>query len=180
MRPLGPLNGKSFHTTISPWIITWEALEACQIDAVSLEAPPAPYLQREKRKIPSITLQVEITKADEPNSKTVVCTTRPEYLYWTFEDMIVQQTINGCSLRPGDILATGTVSGSQDSERGCLIESTFGGKEPLTLSDSTTRGYLEDGDVERLTGTGIITGSNNVLDFGESTAQVVPARRWSK
>lgn len=179
MRPLGPMNGKSFQTSISPWIVTSEALESYQVDAVAFETPPATYLQRDKRTIPSISLQAEIITSNKPSEGAIVCTSRVESLYWNFEDMIAQQTVNGCSLGPGDIVSTGTVSDSGPNQRGCLLEASMGGKTPLAMSDGTSRSYLEDGDIVKFTGFATIPGSDVVIEFGECTGQIMPARQVS-
>lgn len=127
MNPLGPFNGKSFGTSLSPWIITPEALEPFRVQGRQKEASPASYLQsNQSANHYAISLNAEI-EAD--GVRTVVCRSRCDWLYWSVHDMIAHQTINGCPLNAGDILATGTVSGSEVGSHGCLLEITKGGKD---------------------------------------------------
>lgn len=164
MNPLGPFNGKSFGTSISPWIVTIDALEPFRTTGPDKELAPAKYLQNQQSQSHySIRLNAEI-EVDE--TRYVVCESRFEWLYWTVSDMIAHQTINGCPLNAGDILATGTVSGSTPGSHGCLLEITKGGKEPVSLAKDVARRYLEDGDVIRLTGSAGIPGTQEFVGFG--------------
>lgn len=165
MNPLGPFNGKSFGTTISPWIITIDALEPFQCPSLPKELPVAPYLHDTKEK-PSYSIQLQAS-IEAPTSSNVVCSAQFEWMYWTLRDMIAHQTINGCPLSAGDFLATGTVSGSQPGSHGCLLEITKGGKEVVTLGNGETRTYLQDGDAVRLSGWAGDLGSDSCVGFGE-------------
>lgn len=173
MNPLGPFNGKSFATTISPWIVTVDALEPYRTPAPKRDGL-APYLTGEKSSY-AMTLTAEvISKGLAVN----VCRSKLDDLYWTFEDMIAHHTVNGCELRTGDLLATGTVSGENPGEFGCLMEITKGGKEKVVLEGIGERTYLEDGDGVRLLGWAGEIGSENCVGFGGCEGFIEAAEKW--
>lgn len=177
MNPLGPFNGKSFGTTVSPWIVTPDALEPFKLPVGRREPPAAACLTAEgDRAHYAMTLQADIVNGLGTSAR--VGTSRLEWLYWTFADMIAHHTINGCALRAGDLLATGTVSGEAADSHGCLMEITMGGKRALNLGDLGERRYLEDGDTVRLSGwAGPLDGESGV-GFGECVGSIAPALRW--
>ncbi|KAJ9548443.1 hypothetical protein OSB04_020986 [Centaurea solstitialis] len=142
--PLGPFLGKSFGTTMSPWIVTLDALEPFACDAPNQIPKPLPYLAEKISKNYDISLEVRIKPAGEDDSFTV---TRSNFnhLYWTLTQQLAHHTINGCNLRPGDLLGTGTISGPESESYGCLLELTWNGTKELSLG-KTTRRFLEDGD----------------------------------
>ncbi|KAK1594738.1 fumarylacetoacetase [Colletotrichum navitas] len=150
MSPLGPLNGKSFGTSISPWVITLEALEPFATQPPARDVPAQPYLTDKKEKS---SYKIELKAEVLTNGKaTTVCKAQLSWMSWTFRDLVAQQTINGCNLNTGDLLATGTVSGTGDDEHGCLLEMTKGGKVGWKTSDGQDRTYLKDGDGVRISG----------------------------
>ncbi|KAI1503556.1 fumarylacetoacetase [Biscogniauxia marginata] len=169
MMPLGPMNGKSFGTSISPWVVTLEALEPFATTRPARETPVTAFLQEPKeRPAYNITLEAEILS----NGKaTKVCTSNVSWMYWTFRDLVAQQTVNGCNINAGDVLGTGTVSGTGDDEHGCLLESTKGGKVEFTLVDGQKRTYLQDGDGLRMSGF-----AGDGVGFGDCTGFITPAR----
>jgi fumarylacetoacetase len=177
MSPLGPFNGKSFGTTISPWVVTPDALEPFKETIAPHEKAVAAYLTTENgRKNYSMALQVEITNSD---GKSAVCgSSRLESIYWTFSDMIAHQTINGCPLSAGDVLATGTISGETPSSHGCLMEITRGGRETLKIDGFGERRYLEDGDTVRLRGWAGDLGGDSGVGFGECQGLLKGAVVW--
>jgi fumarylacetoacetase len=144
-QPLGPFLGKSFATTISPWVVTMEALEPFRVPAFARAAGdpnPLPYLDspgdRQHGGI-DITLEVYL-------GTTLLSRGTARNLYWTIGQLLAHHASNGCNLRTGDLLASGTVSGPEPGERGCLLELTRRGAEPIHLTDGTVRKFLEDGD----------------------------------
>ncbi|RBR26698.1 uncharacterized protein FIESC28_00481 [Fusarium coffeatum] len=170
MSPLGPFNGKSLGTSISPWIITLDALDPYRTRSPAQQTLSASYLQHPNPSTFSITMKVELLA----NSTTTTLGTCPvEALYWTPQQMIAHSVSSGSALRTGDILATGTVSGSDEASRGCMLETTEGGSKPVTLSDGSKRGYLEDGDVVRITAV-----AGDGVGFGECVGQLTPARAY--
>jgi fumarylacetoacetase len=146
-QPLGPFLAKSFATSISPWVVTMEALEPfrCAAEARPEGDPqPLPYLQTGGHDAFRITLEVWLrTARSEP-----VRISRGNFasMYWTLAQMVAHQASNGCPLRPGDLIGSGTVSGPEKENRGCLLELTWRGTEPLQLPGGETRRFLEDGD----------------------------------
>jgi fumarylacetoacetase len=137
-QPLGPFLAKSFATSISAWVTPLEAIAGRRVAAPAQEPEPQEYL-REAPWAYDLGLELEI-------AGTVVARSNARHLYWSPAQQVAHLTVNGASLRTGDLLATGTVSGPGPAERACLLELTRDGAEPVTLDDGSARGYLEDGD----------------------------------
>ncbi|KAH7182561.1 uncharacterized protein B0J16DRAFT_288711 [Fusarium flagelliforme] len=170
MSPLGPFNGKSLGTSISPWIITLDALDPYRTRSPAQQTLSASYLQHPNLSTFSITMKVELLAN---KTATTLGTCPVEALYWTPQQMIAHSVSSGSALRTGDVLATGTVSGSDEASRGCMLETTEGGSKPVTLKDGSKRGYLEDGDVVRIT-----AAAGEGVGFGECIGQLTPARAY--
>ncbi|KAL6912781.1 hypothetical protein FSHL1_010464 [Fusarium sambucinum] len=173
MSPLGPFNGKSLGTSLSPWIITLDALDSFRTRSPAQQTLAASYLQHPNPSTFSITMKVEVL-ANSTATTVGVCPV--EALYWTPQQMIAHSVSSGSALRTGDVLATGTVSGSDESSRGCMLETTEGGSKPVTLSDGSKRGFLEDGDVVRITA--VVGEEGSGVGFGECVGQLTPARPY--
>lgn len=143
--PLGPFLGKSFATSISPWVVTLDALESARVPLGGQDPEPLPYLRGDDRSVFGLDVHYEVVIND-----TVVA--RPEYrdLYWSPTQMLAHLTVNGASLRNGDLFASGTISGPEKGSRGSLLELSWNGAEPIALDDGSTRTFLEDGDVVTL------------------------------
>lgn len=172
MNPLGPLNGKSFGTIISPWIITLDALEffKCLSPKRNPEITLAPYLQDPS---PNSSYNVSITATIEGQNlpSNVVCETNLNSLYWTLRDMVAHQTSNGCNLATGDLLATGTISRTTAESHGCLLELVKSGGAPMKVDGGESRKvWLEDGDIVRMVG---VAGPG--VGFGECVGMVLPS-----
>ena len=165
--PLGPFLGKSFATSISAWVTPLEALEAAHVALPGQAEPPVlPYLEGNAFGL-DVHLEVSI-------NGTVV--SRPEHsgMYWSPAQMLAHMTVNGASLRNGDLFGSGTISGPTRETRGSLLELTWNGTEPLTLSDGSTRGFLEDGDT--VTMTAWAPGRDGArIGLGEVTGTIRPA-----
>ncbi|XP_052488403.1 fumarylacetoacetase [Gossypium raimondii] len=170
--PLGPFLGKSFGTTISPWIVTLDALQPFACDAPKQDPPPLPYLAEKTSKNYDIALEVQIKPSGQKDS-SVVTRSNLKNLYWTLTQQLAHHTINGCNLRPGDLLGTGTISGPEPDSLGCLLELTWNGQKALSLN-GTTRKFLEDGD--EVIFTGCCKGDGYNVGFGTCTGKVVPPR----
>ena len=153
-QPLGPFLGKSFATTISPWIVTMDALAPFRIPRFHRDTDPArlPYLDSEEDRTQggiALTLEVYMASAKmraEKIEPLLLSRAGFEHMYWTLAQMLTHHASNGCNLRPGDLLASGTVSGPEKTARGCLLELTWRGTEPITLPTGESRKFLEDGD----------------------------------
>jgi fumarylacetoacetase len=146
-QPLGPFLGKSFATSVSHWVVPLAELEARRVPAGPQEPEPFPYL-REEPWAYDVALEVEL-------NGTVIARTNTRHLYWSIAQQVAHLTVNGASLRTGDLLATGTISGPERESRGSLIELSWNGQEPVELPGGQTRTFLEDGDEVVLRGEGI-------------------------
>jgi fumarylacetoacetase len=166
-QPLGPFLGKSFGTTISPWIVPLEALQHLRVRPPSLETELASYLADSGNWGLDIELEVRL------NGHTV---SRPPYatMYWSPAQMLAHMTVNGASLRTGDLFASGTVSGPRQDQYGSLIELAWAGREPLTLPDGRTRAWLEDGDEVVITASAAGPDGDRI-GFGDAHGQIMPA-----
>jgi len=184
-QPLGPFLGKSFATSVSPWVVTREALAPFR--APAFERPdgdpqPLPYLSDDaNRRSGGVDVRLEValhTEAmrDRGDPAEVLTEGDSLGLYWTFAQMLTHHASNGCNLRPGDLIASGTVSGPERSASGCLLELSTGGREPITLADGETRAFLEDGDEVVLSGRCEREGFRGI-GFGTCTGRVLPALR---
>jgi len=159
-QPLGPFLGKSFATSIGAWVTPLQALEPFRVTGREQEPAPLEYLRTQ----PSV---YDIDLAVELNGE-VVSQTNARHLYWSIEQQIAHATVNGASLRTGDLLATGTISGATPDSRGSLIELSWNATEPLQLGDGTTRTFLEDGDEV------VLRGRAGDLELGEVRGKIRP------
>jgi len=166
-QPLGPFLGKSFGTTISPWIVPLEALEHLRVRPPSLETELAGYLAHSGNWGLDIQFEVRI------NGHVV---SRPPYatMYWSPAQMLAHMTANGASLRTGDLFASGTISGPQRDQCGSLIELAWAGREPLALPDGSNRSWLEDGDEVVITASAPGQAGERI-GFGDAHGQIMPA-----
>jgi fumarylacetoacetase len=171
-QPLGPFLAKNFATSISPWVVTFEALERFRKPFPSQDPEPLPYLRAKNDFTLDIQLeaQLQTSSMDAPH---VITRTNFQNLYWSISQQLAHHTVNGCNLEPGDLLASGTISGAGEESRGCMLELTWRGANPLKLPDGETRKWLEDGD--RLTITGWCQGDGYRVGFGEVTGRILPA-----
>ena len=181
-QPLGPFLAKNFATTVSPWIVTVEAAEPYRVaPAVRSEGDPRPlpYLSAEdesERGALNAFLEVHVlTEAMRAKSLEPQLLSRAPFrsMYWTVGQMLAHHASNGCNLRPGDLLASGTVSGADGQSRGCLLELTWRGAQPITLSTGETRKFLEDGDDVIMKGYLEADGRPRI-GFGECRGRILP------
>jgi fumarylacetoacetase len=183
-QPLGPFLAKNFATTVSPWIVTNEALAPYRQPWVrdAADPQPLPYLDSAaNRAAGALDIQLEAwletarMRADGTGPVRLSHTTF-RHAYWSVAQMVCHHTVNGCNLQPGDLLGTGTQSGPAPEEAGSLLELTAGGKQPLTLSNGEIRTFLEDGDVVILRGWSERPGSPRI-GFGEARGMLLPFRQ---
>ena len=165
--PLGPFLAKSFATSISPWVVPLEALEQARVSPPPQDPEPLPYLADTGKWGLDLALEVRL------NGQVV---SRPPYagMYWTPAQMLAHMTVNGASARTGDFYASGTVSGPSPEQRGCLLELSWGGAEPLALPDGSVRTFLEDGDEVTITATAPGAGGTRI-GFGAVTGRIFAA-----
>lgn len=171
-QPLGPFLAKNFSTSISPWVVTLEALEPFRKPLPNQDPEPLSYLRAANDFTYDIQLEAHLQTAtmDAPH---IITRTNFQNLYWSIAQQLAHHTVNGCNLQPGDLLASGTISGPTEESRGCMLELTWRGANPLTLPNGEQRKWLEDGDA--LTITGWAQGDGYRVGFGEVTGRVLPA-----
>ena len=172
--PLGPFNSKTFGTSISPWVVTLEALEPFRCASPVQEPQPLPYLRENTANNYDIKLQVAIAAA---GSETVISNTNFKYMYWSMMQQLTHHTIAGCNVRVGDLMGSGTISGPEKDSRGSLLELTWNTTEPLTLVNGEQRGFLEDGDTLIMRGHCQKDGLR--IGFGEVRGTVLPAKTFA-
>lgn len=171
--PLGPFLGKNFASSISPWIVPLEALDHLRVDGYEQKDPePLPYLQYEGQKNYDISLEVAI--ATEDGKETVICQSNFRHLYWAMVQQIAHHTVNGCNLRVGDIMASGTISGPEEGSYGSMLELSWAGSKTIVLDNGEERKFLEDGDTVIMRGVG--KGSGKQVGFGEVRTKILPAK----
>jgi len=167
-RPLGPFLAKSFATSISPWVVPLDALNHARVRPPPQHPEPLPYLVGSGNVGFDLALEIRL------NGQVVSC---PPFatMYWTPAQMLAHLTVNGASTRTGDLYASGTVSGPGREQRGCLLELSWGGEDPLTLPDGSVRSFLEDGDEVTITATAPAADGGRI-GLGEVSGRILPAR----
>jgi fumarylacetoacetase len=160
--PLGPFLGKSFQTSVAAWVTPLPVLAEARVEAPPQEPPPLPHLAGGRDWALDVGLEIEL-------NGSVVSRGNARGLYWTMPQQLAHATSNGASLRTGDLMASGTISGAGRGSEGSMIELTRNGAEPVTLADGTTRAFLEDGD--RV----VLRGRARTVELGEVGGTVVPA-----
>jgi len=192
-QPLGPFLAKNFCTSISPWVVTLEALEPFRKPLPPQDPEPLPYLsatsphtgrirpqakriRRGERGRNDFTFDIHLEahlQTSSMDSPHIITRTNFQNLYWSVAQKLAHHTVNGCNLQPGDLLASGTISGPTEESRGCMLELTWRGANPLKLPNGESRKWLEDGD--HLTITGWCEGDGYRIGFGEVSGRVLPA-----
>jgi fumarylacetoacetase len=169
-QPLGPFLAKNFCTSISPWVVTLEALEPFRKPLPPQDPEPLPYLRAKNDFTFDIQLaaHLQTMKMQAPH---IITRTNFQNLYWSISQQLAHHTVGGCNLQPGDLLASGTISGPTEESRGCMLELTWRGANPLKLPSGETRKWLEDGDT--LTITGWCKGDGYRVGFGEVSGRVI-------
>jgi fumarylacetoacetase len=168
--PLGPFLGKNFGSTLSPWIVTLEALEILRVQGPVQDPKVLPYLEYSGKKSFDINLDVNIRteKGDEKN----VCRSNFKYMYWTMVQQLAHHTVNGCNLRVGDLCASGTISGPTPDSYGSMLEISWRGTKPVQMPDGSERKFINDGDTVVMRGWGESNGVR--IGFGNCEGKVLP------
>lgn len=169
--PLGPFLGKSFGSTISPWVVTLEALEPFRTAGPVQEPQVLPYLQFSGDK--NFDLHLEVWIKPEGGESVRVCRSNFKYMYWNMAQQLAHHTVNGCNFNVGDMCASGTISGPTPDSYGSMLELAWKGTKPLPMPDGSTRAFLHDGDTVILRGWGERDGVR--VGFGEAKGGVLPA-----
>lgn len=174
-QPLGPFQAKAFATSISPWIVSRDALEPFRTSTPEREKELLPYLREEKPGLYDIDLSVLIQP--EGGEAEEIARTNYREMYYSAAQQLTHHASSGCAMNAGDLLGSGTISGPEKSQRGSLLELSWGGKEPITLKDGSSRSFVEDGDT--LTLTGHAQGDGFRVGFGSCTGKIRPAIDFS-
>ncbi|XP_064817493.1 fumarylacetoacetase-like [Oncorhynchus masou masou] len=170
--PLGPFLGKNFGTTISPWVVPMEALLPFAEPNTVQDPKPLPYLCHDDAFTFNINLFVSV-KGEAMKEAATICKSNFKYMYWTMKQQLAHHTVNGCNVRPGDLLASGTISGPDPDSFGSMLELSWKGSKTVDLGGGETRTFLKDGD--EVTLTGYCEGSGYRVGFGPCAGTILPA-----
>uniref|UniRef100_A0A667WZA8 Fumarylacetoacetase n=1 Tax=Myripristis murdjan TaxID=586833 RepID=A0A667WZA8_9TELE len=170
--PLGPFLGKNFGTTISPWVVPMEALLPFVEPNIVQEPEPLPYLRHDDAYTFNINLFVSL-KGEGMAEAATICKSNFKYMYWTMKQQLAHHTVNGCNVRPGDLLASGTISGPDPESFGSMLELSWRGSKSIDLGAGETRTFLKDGDDVSITG--YCEGAGYRVGFGACTGTILPA-----
>ena len=170
--PLGPFLGKSFASSMSPWIVTLEALEPFKVQGPEQQPEVLSYLQYEGQL--NYDIQLQVGMAPKNTKETIVSTSNFRYMYWNMMQQVAHHTVNGCNINVGDVMASGTISGKDESSFGSLLEISWGGKKPFALSDGSQRTFIEDNDTITLRGFAEKDGIK--VGFGEVSGTILPSK----
>ncbi len=172
--PLGPFLAKNFGSVISPWIVTLDALEPFRVKGPKQEPEVLPYLKFDGNRNFDINLEVAIQP--ENGDETIVSKSNHKYLYWNIAQQLTHHTVNGCNIKPGDMYASGTISGPTKDSFGSMLELSWGGKNPVSLKDGSERKFINDLDTIIMRG---YAENNGVrVGFGKSVCKVLPAKKY--
>ena len=170
--PLGPFLGKNFGSSISPWVVPLEALEPFRTEGPVQDPEVLDYLKCEQNHSFDINLEVFIQPEGKKSSK--VCTSNFKYMYWNIAQQLAHHTVNGCNINVGDMMASGTISGSTENSFGSMLELSWKGTRPVQLEDGEERKFIEDGDTVIMKGYAEKDGIR--VGFGEVSGQILPAK----
>ena len=170
--PLGPFQAKAFATSISPWVVTREALEPFRLQGPEQNPAPLPYLRQMRPNNYDLELDVAL-RAGAMNDAQDICRTNFKYMYWSSVQQLMHHASSGCAMNVGDLLGSGTISGPDKHQRGSLLEISWNGAEPVELPGGIKRSFLEDGD--SLVMRGHCQGDGYRVGFGEVEGTILPA-----
>ena len=169
--PLGPFLGKNFASSISPWIVTLDALEPFRVESPAQNPTPLDYLQYQGKK--SFDINLEVAIKPENNKETVVSRSNFKYMYWNMAQQLAHHTVNGCPVNAGDMMGSGTISGPTPDSYGSMLELSWKGEKPLLLSDGSERKFINDNDTVILRGHSEKNGLR--IGFGEVKTKLLPS-----
>jgi fumarylacetoacetase len=169
--PLGPFLAKNFASSISPWIVTMDALEPFRVKGPEQSPEPLPYLKQKGEKAFDINLEVAIQP--ENAVETVVSRSNFKYMYWSMAQQLAHHTINGCRVNSGDMMGSGTISGPTEDSFGSMLELSWGGQKPLKMKDGSERKFINDNDTVIIRG--YCQKDNLRIGFGEVSSKLLPA-----
>lgn len=170
--PLGPFLAKNFASTVSPWIVTLEALEPFRTKGYVQDPKVLPYLEYSGDK--NLDIQLDVYLKPQNGVENLICSSNYKYMYWTMEQQLAHHTVNGCNINVGDMMGSGTISGPDPKEYGSMMELTWRGTKPITLKDGSERKFVNDNDTIIIRGHCEKDGMR--VGFGECTATLLPAK----
>ncbi|MCC6702204.1 MAG: fumarylacetoacetase [Fluviicola sp.] len=170
--PLGPFLAKNFASTVSPWIVTLDALQPYKVDTPKQEPEVLSYLKFDGQL--SYDVQLEVFIQPENADETKICTSNFKYMYWNMAQQLAHHTVNGCNIRCGDLMGSGTISGSTPDSYGSMLELAWKGTKPLKMNDGSERKFIQDGDTVIMRGFSERDGVR--IGFGEVTGKILPAK----
>jgi fumarylacetoacetase len=170
--PLGPFLAKNFASSISPWIVTLDALEPFAVESPEQNPEVLSYLKFEGKK--SYDVKLEVGLKPENSSETTICKSNFKYMYWNMAQQLAHHTVNGCNVRCGDLMGSGTISGSTPDSYGSMLELAWRGTKPLTMNDGSERKFILDNDTVIMRGHCEANGVR--IGFGEVSAKILPAK----
>ena len=168
--PLGPFLGKNFASSMSPWIVALEALEPFKVQGPEQQPEVLSYLKYEGAN--NYDIQLEVGMSAQNSDETVISKSNFKYMYWNMMQQLAHHTVNGCNVNVGDVMASGTISGKDESSFGSLLEISWGGKKPFKLKDGSERTFIEDNDTVTMRGFAEKDGKR--VGFGEVSGTIVP------
>lgn len=169
--PLGPFLGKNFGSTISPWIVTMDALEPFRVAGPEQHPHVLPYLSYEGNK--NFDIRLEVLIQPDGSEPTTVCRSNFKYMYWNVNQQLAHHTVNGCNIQVGDLYASGTISGPSPGSYGSMLELSWNGQKPLKMPNGSERKFIEDGDTVIMRGLAEKDGVR--IGFGECKGKILPA-----
>ena len=169
--PLGPFLGKNFGSSVSPWVVLMDALEPFRVACPEQDPQPLPYLTTTGPA--NFDIQLHVSLQPESAAATTICRSNFKYMYWNMRQQLAHHTVNGCNMRPGDMCASGTISGHSEDSYGSMLELAWRGTKPLPMVDGSERKFIVDGD--RLTIKGFCDNGKVRIGFGDVTGKVLPA-----
>lgn len=169
--PLGPFLAKNFASSASPWIVTLDALEPFRVEGPAQEPVPLPYLRTSGAH--SFDIKLEASLSPEGGNEERICRTNFKHMYWSMAQQLAHHTVNGCNIRCGDMMASGTISGPTEESFGSMLEITWRGTKPFKLKDGSERKFIHDGDTIIIRGHAEKDGMR--IGFGEVSTKVLPA-----
>lgn len=170
--PLGPFLGKSFASSMSPWIVTLEALEPFKVQGPEQQPEVLSYLAYEGEH--NYDIKLEVGMSSSTSEETTISRSNFKYMYWNMMQQLAHHTVNGCNLNVGDVMASGTISGKDESSYGSLLEISWGGKKPFELKDGSKRTFIEDNDT--ITMRGFAEKEGMRVGFGQVTGTILPSK----
>lgn len=170
--PLGPFLAKNFASTVSPWIVTLDALQPYKVDTPKQEHEVLSYLKFDGQL--SYDVQLEVFIQPENADETKICTSNFKYMYWNMAQQLAHHTVNGCNIRCGDLMGSGTISGPTPDSYGSMLELAWKGTKPLKMNDGSERKFIQDGDTVIMRGFSERDGVR--IGFGEVTGKILPAK----